>query len=178
MDTDGDEPTPEPTRAERVARAWELTTGNAPECRDGQPMDQRSAARVMGVSQMTISRYVREAQDSQIWIDATDRAEGRQALAVRTVRILDRLDKMMTEDPDRTLEVAPVWFKGAGQLAQLLGLNAPTRVQNETVSRTAAEPDPEITAAVSRAQQRAARERAEIRGETPLVVPPDESEGS
>lgn len=163
MGTEGEQP----SRPELIARAWELSTQ--------QNLSTRAVAREMDIPHSTARDYIREGVENAQWIDLLDRAEGRQALAVRTVRILDRLDKMMAEDPDRTLEVAPVWFKGAGQLAQLLGLNAPTRVQNETVSRTAAEPDPEITAAVSRAQQRAARERAEIRGETPLVVPPDEN---
>lgn len=165
MDTEGEQP----SRADLIARAWELSTGNAPECHD-RPMSTRRVAREMDIPHSTARDYIKEAHEVQGWIDLLDRAEGRQALALRTMRVLDRLDKVM-EDDERLVEVAPVWFKGAGQLAQLLGLNAPVRVQNETV-RPNVEPSPDVAEAVRAAQRRAARERAEIRGESPLVIAP------
>lgn len=162
MGTEGDQP----TRADLIARAWHLSTQEG--------LSTRAVAREMGIPHSTARDYIREAHDVQGWIDLLDRAEGRQALALRTVRVLDRLDKIMQDD-ERLVEVAPVWFKGANQLADLLGLKAPVRIQNENVNRPAEPMNPEIVAAVRNAQAKAARERAEIRGEGPLVIAPEDT---
>lgn len=166
MDTESDQ-NGRPPRSELIATAWHLSTQEG--------LSTRKVAERMGIPHSTARDYIRAGGEAEAWIDLMDRAEARQALAVRTIKILDRLDKAMDEDPDRTLEVAPVWFKGAGQLATLLGLNAPTRVHHEGPgAANAPQPDPETAAAIRAAQQQAARERAQIRGETALVVPPDE----
>lgn len=154
MSTEGDQP----TRAELIATAWNLST------QEGH--STRGVAREMGIPHSTARDYIREGVENAAWIDVLDRAEMSQTLAVSGMSILGRIKAAIdrAEEPDELAKLAPVWFKGASQVAQLLGLNAPTRVQNETVTR-AAEPNPEIVASVRAAQQEAARRRAEIRGE-------------
>jgi hypothetical protein len=163
MSTEGEQP----TRAELIAKAGELRTSEG--------LSTRAVASRMGIPHSTARDYIRIAEQHGEWVDLFSRAEMSQALGLQGMEILGRVKGAIdeTEEPAELARLAPIWFKGAGQLAQLFGLNAPTRVQTEDVTdRGRANMDPEIVAAVREAQRRAARERAEIRG----TEPPDDEE--
>lgn len=156
MSTEGDHP----TRAELIAQAGELRTGRG--------MSTRAIAAELGIPHSTARDYIKLAEQHTEWIDLFERAEMSQALGLQGMDILSRVKRAIdeTDEPEALAKLAPVWFKGAGQLAQLFGLNAPTRVQTEMVNRPSSqEMNPEIVAAVRNAQTEAARRRAEIRGE-------------
>ena len=108
---------------------------------------------------------IREARFHDVWMDLHDQHEARQALAVGHMKLLARLEGAMEEEPDKLGTYAPIWFRGAGQLAQLLGANAPVRVQTEDVTPNGRyRPDPELAAEIKAAQEEARARRARDRG--------------
>ena len=174
MSTESDDASPHgetPTRAELIARAGELRTSEG--------LSTRAVATRMGIPHSTARDYIQLAESHREWVDLFSRAEMSQALGLQGMEILARVKGAIDQasSPDDLAKLAPVWFRGAGQIAQLFGLNAPTRVQTEHVGTPTGSPlDPEIVAAVRKAQQEAARRRAEIRGETPEPTDDDGTE--
>ena len=161
MDTEGDQP----TRAELIARAGELRTGRG--------LSVRAVAREMGIPHSTARDYVKLAERHTEWIDLFDRAEMSQALGLQGMEVLSRVKAAIDEadEPDTLAKLAPVWFRGAGQIAQLFGLNAPTRVQTEDVTPASRyRPDPELAAEIRAAQAEARARRAAERATDPESI--------
>lgn len=140
---------------DEIARAYKLHL-------DGATI--RAIADELGIAGSTAHARVRAALDTERVVgDAEDRraARAREAAALDGWAEIAEQHARSAEDPIPAVRALTAL---SARRSRLLGLDAPTRV-NVTDDRPAPQPDPEIRAAVQRAQAEAARQRAALRGE-------------
>lgn len=143
-DTNGD-------RAQKVARAYELATVHR--------WSQRQIAAELGVSQPTVSAWIAEGRVAEGHIHLVDRAEQRVYSAHRLDFWNAELVTTYRRGGISLKDAVPLAVALEKRRADLLGLDAPTRVQ---VDQPVPEPDPEVMAAVREAQRVAHAEQAAI----------------
>lgn len=139
-----------------VAAAWALRA---------RGLSVRAVAAELDVSVATAHARIRAGEDAERATGVLDRDRARAADAAVIDVWLGRLDAAYL-DPDapieRTVKAVTAAVRLLERRAKLIGTDAPVRVRVGE-DREPPQPDPEITAAVARAQERAAAERAEIR---------------
>ena len=149
-----------------IVVAWEMRAAGA---------STRDVATRLGCSTSTAHERIKAAGAAEESTDALDRSAGRILEAVRLDRCTAALEPLLDKDP---VTVVPVMLKVSAARRALLGLDMPARIAIENARASSGSPlDPGIVAAVRKAQQEAARRRAEIRGE-PVPVPDDETHTS
>jgi DNA-binding Lrp family transcriptional regulator len=136
-----------------VVKAWALR-------RDGCSV--REIAEVLGCSVSTAHERVKAAEAAEESTDSLDRSSGRIVEAARLDSYTAALEPLLTSDP---LATVPVLLRVSAARRALLGLDQPSRIAIEREGARSAEPSPEIREAVRAAQEEAARERAQIRGQ-------------
>lgn len=147
----GSRPPAAHANADDIARAWELYhvegLGSV-----------RKVAQALGVSSGTAHNWLATAREALPWVEAMNRAEMRNGMVGRLMTYLGWLmDQQRTgRDP---VEVITAALKVEKQLADLLGLNAPSRVQLEDGRAPEPTVRPDVLAAIAEVDRRAAAER-------------------
>lgn len=139
---------PTPVLPQRIGEAWRLY--------HVRNLSVRQVAAEMGVSRGTAHNYIKTAELGRMYVDLLDRAEQRGGQAARLREYLRLLMEQINNGRD-VVEVIPVMLGVEKRLADLLGLDAPTRVAVDDGRQP--EVRPEVIAAVRAVERAAADER-------------------
>lgn len=136
--------------AEDIARAWELY--------HLEGLSVRKVAGQLGISVGTAHNWISTAREALPWVEAMNRATMRDGQAGRLMTYLSWcMDQQRTgRDP---LEVIETALKVEKRLADLLGLDAPGRLQLEDGRAPQPTVRPDVLAAIAEVDRRAAAER-------------------
>lgn len=152
MSHDPADPSAESPEYAQKVRAYELVT------RKDNRLSVRGAAEELNVSKSTVSRWVREIQAAEEWIDLLDVAEVRVGQAFR----LDEYVKMLRHRVDiegRPIEqIFPHLLAAEKFVADLMGTKVPAQLRIEQTGPDAPM-DPKVIAAIREAKKMLAAER-------------------
>lgn len=138
-------------------------------------LSQREIARRMGVSQPTVSEYVKRARQAEQWVTLLDRAEEHAYTAdsYRDMesRLLDMFEKF-ADDPKLQLDIYDRLFKLHKSRRELIGLDAPTRyaISKSADGDNGVAPDPGLLRAVRRMREESARDTALLNAGEPGII--------
>lgn len=149
---------------EVIARAWRLKT------KEGRSI--REIAATIGVSPTTAHDYVKRGRVAEMWIELLDRAEQR---ADATARLGEYLRKAMewlaqAESAAEAAAMLNVLLGIEKRLAQMLGLDAPTRLAVGNDEGPAATPDAGLMRAVRAYRDRDEMDTRELNAGRPGVI--------